>query len=529
MSTKTILVIDDSTTIRKMVDSHLSQEGYQVALAPTAEKGLELAQSLIPDLILLDHQLPGTTGIEVCRKIIALPECRHIPFVVSSTLRKQAYIEYMDVPNVVDSLPKPFKPELLKTTVSNALEVGAMIVASQTDGTSVPEVVDAIGETALSGDFKFVSLREILDFLNNGNKEGLLEVEFDRHRVHFYVQNGRIQAAVSTTVPPETVAETLPDALQNVGPLLRFTMSSGSSSQVDGLVELLDRKVIDPRMLKTLLRYQAAVLTRFSFTSSPQSFCFYPGRELPALFSKTPLEVSLSSLLVEATLNCDTSELPTYEYNVGWQRRTLRGQNLDRSGLSAKHVQILAQLESEPVTAADISTRLELPLEETERVLEGLRMADWIDTHVIAEGSELIVLESDPKGAITFRELIADSGNRWNGKVVRDEFGLQLLAKRSTPDVIVVQLVGGESLQWPACLGDAEQVARRENLCLILPEEAAPAAIPECLRHFPTLARPYNTQQALESLDEVLQRQGTKRGTSEQRSTKAELSTAGKI
>lgn len=529
MSSKTILVIDDSTTIRKMVDSHLSQEGYNVALAPTAEKGLELAIALIPDLILLDHQLPGTTGLEVCRKIIARPECQHIPFVVSSTLRKQAYIEYMDVPNVVDSLPKPFKPELLKTTVANALEVGAMIVASQTDGTAVPEVVDSIGETALSGDFNFVGLRELLDFLNNGNKAGLLEVEFERHRVHFYVENGRIQAAVSSTVPPETVAETLPDSLQNVGPLLRFTMSSGSSSQVDGLVELLDRKVIDPRMLKTLLRYQAAVLAHFSFKNSPQSFSFYPNREVPSLFRKTPLEASLSSLLVEAILHCDASELPTYEYNIGWQRRTLRGQNLDRSGLSAKHVQILSQLESEPVTAADIATRLDLPQDETERVLEGLRLADWIDTQVIAEGSELIVLEADPKGAMTFRELIADNENRWSGKVVRDEFGLQLLAKRSTPDVLVVQLSGGDTLEWPSCLGDADEVAKRGNLCLIVPENRTESAIPECLRSYATLTRPYTKVQVLAALDKVLHQQGARRGPSDQRSSNTELSAAGKI
>ena len=110
MTTQTVLVIDDSATIRKMVDSHLSQEGYRVVLAANGELGVSMAQEIRPDLILLDHQLPGTTGLEVCRKIIQLPECRFIPFVVSSTLRKQAYVEYMDVPNVVDSLPKPFKP-----------------------------------------------------------------------------------------------------------------------------------------------------------------------------------------------------------------------------------------------------------------------------------------------------------------------------------------------------------------------------------------------------------------------------------
>ena len=65
MSDKTILVIDDSATIRKLVDNHLSPCGYQVVLAPNAEIGLELAAEIHPDLILLDHQLPGTTGFEV--------------------------------------------------------------------------------------------------------------------------------------------------------------------------------------------------------------------------------------------------------------------------------------------------------------------------------------------------------------------------------------------------------------------------------------------------------------------------------
>ena len=43
MSDKTILVIDDSATIRKLVDTHLSPAGYRVVLAPNAEDGLKLA------------------------------------------------------------------------------------------------------------------------------------------------------------------------------------------------------------------------------------------------------------------------------------------------------------------------------------------------------------------------------------------------------------------------------------------------------------------------------------------------------
>jgi len=89
-------------------------------LAPNAEEGLALAPQVRPNLILLDHQLPGTTGYHLCRELIQLPEIKETPFVVTSTLRKRAYAEYTDIPNVVDSLPKPFTPEQLLTTVAAA-------------------------------------------------------------------------------------------------------------------------------------------------------------------------------------------------------------------------------------------------------------------------------------------------------------------------------------------------------------------------------------------------------------------------
>ena len=48
MDKSLILVIDDSHTIRKMVESHLSQAGYRVAMAVDAEQGLEMARSVAP-------------------------------------------------------------------------------------------------------------------------------------------------------------------------------------------------------------------------------------------------------------------------------------------------------------------------------------------------------------------------------------------------------------------------------------------------------------------------------------------------
>ncbi len=119
-----ILVIDDSQTIRKLVECHLSQAGYRVAMAANAEQGLELARTLQPQLILLDHQLPGTTGDEVCRQLLEDEVTARIPVVVSSAMRNRAYAKYTEYPNVVDQIPKPFTPELLKSGVANALQIG---------------------------------------------------------------------------------------------------------------------------------------------------------------------------------------------------------------------------------------------------------------------------------------------------------------------------------------------------------------------------------------------------------------------
>ena len=507
MVTKTILVIDDSATIRKMVDSHLSQEGYRVALAINGELGIEMARELIPDLILLDHQLPGTTGIDVCRKIIQFPECRNIPFLVSSTLRKKAYVEYMDMPNVVDSLPKPFKPELLLMAVANALETGAMIMSSQANGTAVPEVVGEVDQAAFSGDFRWLGLREVLDFLNNGQKDGVLEVELPRNRVSFFLKEGRIQGVVSSSFNESDVAKLLPEALKELGPLLKFTMSTGASTQMAGLAELVDRKIIDPRMLRTLLRHQAAVLTRHCFLNKPGQFSFMAERKPPLIFAKSGLDTCLAALLIDGALNCPTEELAPVDPGVGWSRHGLRGQNLDRAGLSAKHIQLLSHLDSTPRGTEEIFRKSELPREEVSRVLEGFLLAEWVQRQVLVQTQSqvTIVYEPDPQSANLVRAVLADTENAWSGQVVRDHFGLQLLLKRRAPDVVLIALEGDQELGLPEAVRQSGLLATTQALGLIVPGNVS-VPLDAALREYVVIRRPYSKADLLRFLDQIRHR-----------------------
>ena len=489
MSTRVILVIDDSATIRKMVDGHLSQEGYRVMLAPTAERGFELACEFKPDLILLDHQLPGTTGIEICRKIIAVPECRHIPFLICSTLRKQAYIEYMDVPNVVDSLPKPFKPELLKMAVANALETAAMIMASQTNGTAVPEVVGETDQPAFSGDFRWLGLREVIDFLNNGRKDGMLEVETVKDRVCFFLKEGRIQGVVSASFDPAQIASQLPDSLKELSPLLQFTMSNGTSTQIDGLVELMDRKVLDPRILRALLRYQAAVLTRYCFLNNAISFSFLPERTPPALFRKAPIDCCLAAILIEGAINSSPGEVLVKVCDKGWVRNSLRGQNLDRTGLSAKHAQILSQLDSSPKSDSELATKAGLTAHETRLVLEGLLLAEWVENRALTPAKTLIAFESEAENADLIRSMIENGSCGWAGQVLRDDLSFQLLLKRKPPQAVLIALEGENQLDLPPKLDRKLLLSGDWIVVLIAPADPSPP-IAATLASLPVVRRP---------------------------------------
>ena len=438
MNDKTILVIDDSSTIRKLVDTHLSPLGYRVVLAPNAEVGLQLASEVGPDLILLDHQLPGTTGYDVCCKLVEDPKLQSIPVVISSTLRKKAYAEYIDLDNVVDMLPKPYSEDLLCTTVANALETAAMIVASQSQGTAVPEVIDQPGESALTGSLSCFGLRELLDFLNNGRKAGVLEVEAERTRIRFHLERGRIQGVYASgigTDEVEQMAGSLPKSLMNLAPVLKMTISGRSCAEVDGFVQLLDQKVLDPRLMTKLLRFQAAMLVQIAFTRKLTEFRFESGHNEHALHKNLPLDISLLALLVEGAIYRDHTASHA-DQGDSYVRRAIRGQNLDRAGLAARHMKVMNSL-TEPKQLGELAELLGWDIDEVRQVLSGFVLAELVEQRARSVAGQFLVYEPDSSKAQIIRESIEASDGRYEGKVVRDKGALQLVLKRSVPHTIL--------------------------------------------------------------------------------------------
>ncbi len=439
MSEKTILIIDDSATIRRFVDNELSAAGYRVVVAGTAEDGIIKASEEKPDLIILDHQLPGTTGYEVCCQLLADPTLAKIPVIASSTLRKKAYAEYVDCDNVVDMLPKPYKPEALVATVANALETAEMVVQSQSEGSAVPEVIDELGEPDLAGTFACFGIRELLDLLNNGGKSGMLEVETDRCRVHIHVDRGRIQAITGSGIAPEELTRFVPESLSELVPIMKLTLTGRRGAEIDGLVDLLNTKVLDPRLLKKLLRLQAALLLRICFLSQLKNFRFDQSRSAPPLYQKLPLECSLLALLVEGAMSCDESELPQLTSGTGYVRRAIRGQNLDRAGLSSRHMAIMNGL-SETVSPEELAIQLNWEPNEVLCVLHGFELAELIEQRAMCSPIKVAVVSSDQALNQRLAKFFSSNADQCKGKLVRDWTGASLLLEKMGPAILLVDI-----------------------------------------------------------------------------------------
>lgn len=76
-----ILIIEDNPLNMELAADLLSVAGYEVLQATTAERGIQLAQSVLPDLILMDTSLPGMDGLQATMILKSESATEHIPVV----------------------------------------------------------------------------------------------------------------------------------------------------------------------------------------------------------------------------------------------------------------------------------------------------------------------------------------------------------------------------------------------------------------------------------------------------------------
>lgn len=125
----TVLVADDTESVRELFKKLLLADGYQVITAADGIAALDLVRLHPPDVILLDISMPGSDGIEVCRRLKSDPVTRLTPVVLVTGLSElQDCIKGIEA-GADDFLSKPVHPHELRARVASLSRVKHLIDA----------------------------------------------------------------------------------------------------------------------------------------------------------------------------------------------------------------------------------------------------------------------------------------------------------------------------------------------------------------------------------------------------------------
>ncbi|MGK7919580.1 MAG: sensor histidine kinase [Trichodesmium sp.] len=104
-----ILVVDDTPANLKVIVETLADQGYEVSTAISGERALKQVSYDLPDLILLDIQMPGIDGFETCQKLKENPQTKDIPVIFMTALSDSESIVKGFTLGAVDYITKPFQ------------------------------------------------------------------------------------------------------------------------------------------------------------------------------------------------------------------------------------------------------------------------------------------------------------------------------------------------------------------------------------------------------------------------------------
>ena len=109
----TVMVVDDSLTVRKITGRLLTREGYHVLAAKDGVDALEQLAETLPDVMLVDIEMPRLDGFDLTRHIRANERLKHIPIIMITSRTASKHRDYAFEIGVNHFLGKPYQEEEL--------------------------------------------------------------------------------------------------------------------------------------------------------------------------------------------------------------------------------------------------------------------------------------------------------------------------------------------------------------------------------------------------------------------------------
>ncbi len=107
----TVMVVDDSLTVRRVTQRLLTREGYQVILAKDGIDALEQLQSVTPDVMLVDIEMPRMDGFDLTRNVRSDSRTSHIPIIMITSRTADKHRNYAKELGVNEYFGKPYRED----------------------------------------------------------------------------------------------------------------------------------------------------------------------------------------------------------------------------------------------------------------------------------------------------------------------------------------------------------------------------------------------------------------------------------
>jgi len=219
-----ILLVDDTPDNLRLLSAMLTEQAYDVRSVKSGSAALMVVQAEPPDLILLDINMPGMNGYEVCQRLRVQPDTQEIPIIFISALNEAFDKVKAFSVGGMDYISKPFQVEEVLVRVENQLKVRRLQVQLQERNDQLEDRNHQLQVTE-------AELRRALEHeqaLNQRIEE--LAAIAERHRIARDIHDSLGHALVALNIQMETALDLWQEAPDEAHTLLQEAKDLGSQA-----------------------------------------------------------------------------------------------------------------------------------------------------------------------------------------------------------------------------------------------------------------------------------------------------------
>ncbi|MEM6733803.1 MAG: DUF4388 domain-containing protein, partial [Myxococcota bacterium] len=334
----------DSSTVLRVVEGVLTQNGYETFCTDDGALAADLAREVTPDIIFVDFAMPGVNGFEVCRRLGQHPELESIPIVIMSTRGDPIGERFVREMGIIDHITKPFAPEALLALVEHTLHrarfprrvrhgeaqtppssqsLAMHFARALGDGEDDISVAQALndpewlqearellmrtpGAPALVGDIGQVGLSEVLQMFGLQRQTGRFRVRGRAMEIEAWFGEGAVRLVTGRGIPEEHMLGAI---LVRRGELSKEHRESLLTSPKTGAgrfgAEAVRAGYVSAEALESAMRFQSTELVYETLRFGTGSFEFVRHPTLPDWVIEFNFELTIDELLMEGFRRVD--------------------------------------------------------------------------------------------------------------------------------------------------------------------------------------------------------------------------------